>query len=133
MPETPAVEVTPSPADELAELIPPSVAVALVDALFERLEGNFLQNNIVLMLFALVAVAAFFFLYKSTPPGELKNRMEELGVGAGAKGLVRLRGAAEATPTDIDDQLVDKIISMMSERMKAEVVRLLDERQGLVG
>lgn len=119
---------TPSPADELAELIPPSVAVALVDAIFERLEGNFLRDNIALIAVVAVAVVGFYFIYNSTPPSAMKSQLEELGVGAAATGLVRLRSAAEATPTDIDDKLVDTLIGMMSERIKSEITRLLDER-----
>lgn len=124
----PVVVTTPSPADELAELIPPSVAVALVDAIFARLEGNFLRDNIALILVSLVAVAAFYFIYRSTPPSAMKTQLEELGIGGTATGLLRLRSAAKATPTDIDDKLVDTLIGMMSERIKAEVTRLLDER-----
>ena len=129
----PVVEETPSPADELAELIPPSVAVALVDAIFERLEGNFLRDNIALIAVVAVAALGFYFIYKSTPPSAMKTQLEELGVGGAATSLLRLRSAAKATPTDIDDKLVDTLIGMMSERIKAEIARLLDERQGLVG
>lgn len=95
-----------------------TISEGLVNALIERLQtGDQNRMVVTLLVIAAIVIPMAIMLYKSTPPGALKERLgAEVNAGATAM-LNGLRTAAKLTPIDFDDALVDYLAKKVNERL----------------
>lgn len=99
-----------------------TISAALVDSLFERLQtASQMQIIFTLIVFAVVVIPLAGMLYKSTPPGPVKDRLGDeikASVQAGLKGLEKV---VKLTPPDIDDRLIEWMRQKLQEQLKLDI------------
>ena len=113
----------------MIELSPPAnitddtISTALVNALFERLQ-NAGQTQLLITLFviAVLVIPMSVMLYRSTPPGPVKNRLATEITAAAEAGLNGLKVAARLTPTDIDDDLLEWLSGKLQARLQQNAI-----------
>lgn len=105
------------------------VSAALVDKLFDRLQAaSQTQIIVTLLVFAVVVIPMAFFLYKSTPPGAVKDRLGDeikTSMESALQGLGRM---AKLTPTDIDDKLLEHIRDQLQKRLQVDIYNAVDAK-----
>jgi hypothetical protein len=107
--EAPPAVVTPAPSD--------SVAVDIVNALYDRLSATSVILALgVIAAIVTVALVALRLVYNSVPAG-LRDRLEIETVSAARKLLELAERQAATTPTKIDDELIAKLAAMLEKRI----------------
>ncbi len=121
----------------LAETTPPpvlgddtsGVSAAIVDGLFERLQtASLIDKVITLVVFAVVVVTLSIMLYRSIPPGTLKDRIGREIYSGSDRTLAGLEQVAKLTPTDIDDDLVKRLREKLHAQLQIDIAHAVDAK-----
>lgn len=123
--ETESLSVSPvlSDSDEIpVETL--SLFATLAGQMLERQQGaSMTERNVTLVVIGIIVVCLGSWLYKSTPPGAIKDKIGNELLSTSGAVVNGLRPYAKLTPTDIDDNFLDYVYQRLEARRRVSEIK----------